>query len=89
MAIAMVFDAKGVTEAQYEQVRAEVGMSTTRPKGMLYHAAGPSEGGWNVFEVWESQEDARSFFEEKLGKALEHAHIDVKPRVFEVHAVMG
>lgn len=85
MAIGAIFEAPNVTKAQYEQVRAQV-MPDNRPaQGMIYHSAGPLEnGGWCVFEVWESHEAADRFFKEKLGQALQQAKINVQPRFFEV-----
>ena len=87
MAIAMIFDAKGVTLQQYTQVTEELKLSEHMPKGMLEHIAGPSEGGWNVIEVWESEADARAFFDDRLGAALKRANISVQPKVFSVHAM--
>jgi len=88
MAIGMIFDANDVTEKQYDQVRAEVMPNDALPNGMLYHAAGPREGGWSVVEVWSSEADARRFFDDKLNKALERAKISVKPKFFQVHAIV-
>jgi hypothetical protein len=48
MAIGLIFQAQGVTRAQYEQVRDEVVSGNTPAPGMLYHAGGPSENGWCV-----------------------------------------
>ncbi len=38
---------------------------------MLFHVGGPTEGGWRVEEVWESQAALDKFFQEKLGAALQ------------------
>ena len=40
MAIAMIFDAKGVTLQQYNQVREELKLSENMPKGMLERQLG-------------------------------------------------
>jgi len=86
MAIGVIFEAAGVTQAQYEQTKNEVAPGNTPPagSGLLYHAAGPSETGWCVIEVWESQEALDRFFKDKLGAALQRAGINVQPRFFEV-----
>jgi quinol monooxygenase YgiN len=48
------------------------------------------EGGWRVFDVWESQEALDTFFREKLGEALQNAGMpDVQPEVFEVYNMMS
>ena len=88
MAIGMVFDAKGVTQAQYDQVRKEVSPDNVLPKGMLHHSAGPTANGWCVVEVWDSPEDAAKFFEQTLGSALKRASITVEPTQFKVHNTM-
>ncbi len=84
MAIGLIFDAPGVTQAQYEQVRDEVVPGNRPAAGMLYHAGGPSENGWCVVEIWDSQESADRFFRDKLQQALQKAGISVQPRRFEV-----
>ena len=88
MAICMIFDGS-ITQAQYEQARNEVAPDNKRAAGMLYHVAGPTEGGgWRVIEVWDSQEAADRFFKEKLGQALQNANISVQPQKFQVHNIM-
>ena len=89
MAIGMIFDAKGVTQDKYEQVRDEVGLAKGLPHGMLYHVAGPTDGGWSVVEIWESAADAQAFLEAKLGAALKRAEISVQPKTFEVEALLS
>jgi hypothetical protein len=51
---------------------------------MLYHAAGTGETGMVVFEVWESQEAAQRFFDEKLRQALQAANITVQPTFLQI-----
>jgi len=88
MAIGFVFEAKGVTQAQYDQVRKETSPDNTLPKGMLYHAGGPIDGGWCVIEVWESEEIATRYMKDVLKASLTRAKIDVKPKMFPVHNIM-
>ena len=89
MAICLIFEGPGVTQAQYDQARNEVAPDNKLVPGMLYHVAGPTEnGGWRVIEVWESQEAADRFFKEKLGQALQKANISVQPQAFQVHNMM-
>ena len=84
MAIGVIFQAQGTTQAQYDQVRQQVLPDNQPAPGMIAHAAGPSENGFCVIEVWESQEAAQAFFEAKLGQALHAAKINVQPTFFEV-----
>jgi quinol monooxygenase YgiN len=88
VAIGAIFDGAGITQAQYEQVRNEVAPGNKLPTGMTYHAAGPTDNGWCVIEVWESQEAAEAFFRDKLGDSLQRAGISVQPRFFQVANIM-
>lgn len=88
MAVGVIFEGVGVSQAQYEQARDEISPDNQPPPGMLYHAAGPSENGFCVIEVWESQEVLDQFFREKLGQALQNAKIDVRPAFFQVVNIM-
>ena len=84
MAVCLIFNGVGVTQAQYEQVLQEVNPDGKVAPGVLFHAAGPTPDGWRVVEVWESQEGLDRFFQEKLGAALQKANISVQPEVFPV-----
>jgi hypothetical protein len=84
MAVGLIFDGSDVTQAQYEQVFNEVVPDGQAPAGLVYHAGGLSENGVCVIEVWESQEVLDRFFQDKLGRALQNAKIDVQPRTFQV-----
>jgi quinol monooxygenase YgiN len=87
MAIGVIFDGQ-FTQAQYEQVLNEVCPDGAMSPGMQYHAAGATENGWCVFEVWESREAADRFFNERLGRAIQKANISVQPNFFDVHNIM-
>jgi hypothetical protein len=65
-------------------------MPDNRPaQGMLYHVAGPIDGGWRVVEVWESQEAADRFFRDALGAALQRHGGSVQPKVMPVHMIIA
>ena len=56
----------------YERVAREVGDDA--PKGLIYHAAGETEGGhWQMVDIWESEEDFNRFRDERLMPAVERA----------------
>ena len=84
MAVGIIFDGAGVTQAQYEQVLRQVSPDNRLVPGMLTHCAGATEDGWCVVETWASQEAAGQFFEQTLGQALEQAGITIQPRFFQV-----
>jgi hypothetical protein len=89
MAVGLIFDGVGVSQAQYEQVRNQVAPDNKAAPGLLYHAAGPTEGGFCVIEVWESEEILGRFFDEQLGQALQEAGINVQPKMFQVVNTMA
>jgi quinol monooxygenase YgiN len=87
MAIALLFG-PGITESQYDQVHEEVTPDNKAPAGMLFHVGAQGETGFYVVEVWESQEAAGKFFQDKLGQALQRANINLQPQFLQVHNVM-
>lgn len=57
----------GGTQAQYEASIAAVHPAAdVLPAGQLYHAAGPTEGGWLITAVHESQQSWEQFRDEIL-----------------------
>jgi hypothetical protein len=52
----------GGTKEQYEASIAAVHPSrTSLPKGQIFHAAGPSAGGWTIVAIHESKESWEGF----------------------------
>jgi hypothetical protein len=52
----------GGTEEQYEASIAAVHPSGDRlPEGQIFHAAGPSDGGWTIVAIHESKESWERF----------------------------
>jgi hypothetical protein len=70
MAVAVTVDIPGGTEQGYEQgyeqVVATVFPDGKLPEGWLVHVAGPTENGWRVVNVVESQEQFEAFARERL-----------------------
>lgn len=62
MAYGVVHHFPGGTKEQYEASIAAVHPSPDRlPDGQIFHAAGPSAGGWTIMAVHESQESWEAF----------------------------
>ncbi len=90
MAVCLIFEGPGITEAQYDRVRNEVAPGDQPPAGAVYHVAGPTETGWCVVEVWESQEAAERFFRETLQPLFQaHGVPEAPPTVFPIHNRMS
>ncbi len=84
MAVACLQELSGATQEQYDQVVETLRGQATA--GRIFHVAGPTEGGWRVVEVWESQEAGNRFFEEQLVPALQAAEIEfLPPQFWPVH----
>jgi hypothetical protein len=90
MPVAMLVDNPHGSQEIYDQVRAHIGLEA--PAGGIFHVAGPSpNGGWRVIEVWESEEDAKRFLEERLKPALEAVGVPgppPQPQFWPVHNYM-
>jgi hypothetical protein len=62
MAYGIVHHFAGGTREQYEASIAAVHPGPDQlPEGQVFHAAGPSQGGWTVVAVHESQESWKKF----------------------------
>lgn len=61
MTYGVVHQFAGGTKEQYEASVAAVHPSGGLPEGQLFHAAGPSAGGWTVVAIHESQENWEQF----------------------------
>jgi hypothetical protein len=61
------------------------------PDGLLVHAAGPTDEGFRIISVWESEEAWRRFVADRLGEALDE--VARVPPVFRAlrptHMVFG
>jgi len=90
MPIAVLVDNPEGSEEIYDKVREQLGLEE-KPAGAILHAAGPSpNGGWRIIEVWESQEDADRFFEDRLTPAFEAVGVTGRPepQFWPVHNYM-
>ena len=76
MTIGLLMEFPGVGQEQYDAVMEELNLGRRMPTGGMFHAAGPTEVGWRVVDVWESQEAFDAFFHEKLGQALQNAGLE-------------
>ncbi len=78
MAVAMMVDNPEGSQEVYEKIRAHLGLQ--KPAGGIFHIAGPSPtGGWRVIEVWESEEEANRFFQERFFPAMQALGISGPP----------
>src|SRR5580704_15166579 len=71
MAFIRMFQPPNVTAEIYEAVNEKAGVAANPPEGLIFHCAGDAGGNWQILDVWESQEHARRFDEERLTPAIE------------------
>ena len=71
MAIAFLLEFSGVTSDQYDRVMEKLDLGGKMASGGRFHIAGPTDDGWRVVDMWDSQEDFDRFFADKLGAALQ------------------
>ena len=90
MPIAVLHDIPGGTQEQYEQVGARLtdggsldSLSDWPVDGIVSHVAGPTENGWRVVDVWESEE-AFQRFGEVLVPVLQELEMAGEPQIFQV-----
>ncbi len=67
MAYGLIHYFPGGTKEQYEASLAAVHPSKDRlPEGQIYHAAGPSKGGWTIVAIHNSKESWERFRDQIL-----------------------
>lgn len=84
MAVGLILEFTDQTRDQYETVGRHLGIDLLGgvgdwPDGLLSHAAGASDTGWCVMEVWASRAHQERFLEGRLRAALEKAGVQGPP----------
>jgi hypothetical protein len=81
-----------VTADSYEKVNAQLGVDSDPPAGLLLHCAGEVDGKWQIVDVWESEAQAREFYDGRLTKAIESVLGMVPPAPagtqYELHSIV-
>ena len=90
MAIGFIFNNPGQAQEQYDAAVDQLNLAESLPEGWIFHAAGPTEDGWRVVEVWESQEAADAYFQGRLGQVLQDVGVSLgQPGTFTVYNVIA
>jgi len=67
MAVLMIGEVPNLTEEVYAAMVADMMPLMRASKGFISHAGGPHPaGGWRVVEVWESEEDGQTWFDQNV-----------------------
>lgn len=87
--ITIKFQFPGVTALQYDEACRLANVSQSNlPDGLVFHCASLTDGGLMVVDVWESEEQFRTFGE-RLMPAIQQLGIEGHPQIFRTHAIMG
>jgi len=70
VAVLIIDEVPGMTQEAYEGLNALLHGPSRMAAGFIFHAAGPISGGWQITELWESQQDREAFFEEYVAPLL-------------------
>ncbi|MGN6169247.1 MAG: hypothetical protein ACTHQQ_13940 [Solirubrobacteraceae bacterium] len=71
MAVGLMVRFDGATEDQYRAVHSLTGVDHNPPEGLIFHSAGPIEGGWRIIDFWESRAAFDRFLESGFGPAAQ------------------
>jgi hypothetical protein len=91
MAVGMYMAIPGGDADFYDSVMDHLEWDTKPlPAGFVSHYAGPSpDGGWFIFDVWDSQQDFENFAQERLkgavGAATGGEAPDLQPQFIPIH----
>ena len=93
MAIGLRMKIVGGTAEMYEAVDRNLGVESDPPEGLIFHSAGPIDGGWGIIDFWESREHFDRFAESRLGPAIAAAGDDGPDgppdiKEFPVHSII-
>jgi hypothetical protein len=73
MAVVIVNEIEGGNQEFYDKVNPRVMPEGNLPDGCQAHIAGPTDGGWRVITVWDSDEQFQQFRNETLLPAMREA----------------
>jgi hypothetical protein len=83
MAILAIFTGDGFTKQKYEELRKEVDWEHKHPTGAILHAAG-----FDVADVWQSEQDFNNFVNSRLKPSMERLNISMpKGEIVPIHNV--
>lgn len=92
MAIGVLFEFPGVRQSQYDDVPKKmiVGgklkkLADWPIKGVLMHVAGPTQTGWRVVDVWESEADLTKFAAVLMPMLKAAGFPDIPPQIFPAY----
>jgi hypothetical protein len=78
----------GGTQELYDSVNDAMGIGPDESiDGLILHSAGPMEGGWYAYDVWETREDFERFSRDRLAPAVQQVTgepMSGEPQYYEI-----
>jgi quinol monooxygenase YgiN len=71
MAVGLRIKFDGGTQEQYDALHSHMRVDENPPEGLIFHSAGPIEGGWGVIDFWESRDAFDRFAQSRLQQSLQ------------------
>ena len=68
----------GVTQEQFDEVNKHVDATGNPPKGIVFHASGPIDGGWGIIDFWESRGEFDAFMGSRVQEAVKAAGVEMQ-----------
>jgi hypothetical protein len=73
MSVLVIAEASGVTAEQDQAMMKALNLEGDPPAGARVRLAGPTETGWRIVSLWDSEDAFEAFRRERLAPALEQA----------------
>ncbi len=85
MAVLVIGEVSGGDAAMDNRIQEEIGVPSTPAAGAIARFAGPTDGGYQVITVWESEDALQTFWRERLLPAFKRLGISPPtPRVSQL-----
>lgn len=84
--IGLLVEVPGLSSEASAEIIKTLNLGGKPPKGQIFHAEGPMEGGGTrVVDVWESQAALDAFMRDQLGPILHRMQIDLpRPTIWPI-----
>jgi hypothetical protein len=91
LAVGIRIKLPGITREQFDAAHDHINPDRSAPKGLIFHASGPIDGGWGIIDFWESRADFDAFstrIEEGVTAAGVELHGPPDIKEFPVHELI-
>jgi hypothetical protein len=74
--VVMTMNVTGITHREFRSIIDEMGVELRPEPGIYQHISHPTETGYRIIEVWDSQEGFERFLENRMKPAIIKLNID-------------